>query len=86
MVWTATISSKGQLVLPKAVREKLGAGPGSKILVAERDGRFELMACGGDILEWYGAHPVEGVQDWQAVKRETGLARAREVIRESEGD
>jgi AbrB family looped-hinge helix DNA binding protein len=52
MVWTSALSSKGQLVLPKAVRDKLGVGPGSKIVLAERQGRIELQAYGGDIGRW----------------------------------
>ncbi|MCB1037046.1 MAG: AbrB/MazE/SpoVT family DNA-binding domain-containing protein, partial [Acidobacteria bacterium] len=77
---------KGQLVLPKAVRDRLGVGPGSKIVLAERRGRIELEAYGGDILSFYGALEVSGPQDWDAVKRETEKARAREVVRESESD
>lgn len=84
MVWTTTLSSKGQLVLPKAVREMLGAKAGSKIVLADREGRIELRAYSGDILNWYGALPVDGPQDWESVRRASRLARAREVVRESE--
>lgn len=36
---TLTISSKGQLVLPAALRQRLGLGPGTKLeLVEESDG------------------------------------------------
>ncbi len=83
MVWTASLSSKGQLVLPKAVRERLGAGPGTKIVLVEREGRIELRAHGGDILRWYGARKAEPAQDFAAVKEQVGRARAAEVVRES---
>ncbi len=86
MVWTATISSKGQLVLPKAVRERLEVGPGSKIVLAERGGHIELHAYGGDFSRWYGAQKVKGPQDCDAVKQASRKARAQEVIRESQGD
>ena len=86
MVWTATISSKGQLVLPKAVREKLGVGSGSKIILAERRGHIELQAYGGDFSRWYGTQQVKGPQDWDAVKQDSRKARAQEVIRESQSD
>ena len=86
MVWTAKLSSKGQLVLPKAVRDRLGAEAGSKIVLADRQGRIELRAFGGDILSWYGALAVDGPQDWESVKRESAVARAREVADECEGD
>ena len=83
MVWTTRLSSKGQLILPKAVS---GAEAGSKLMVAGRKGDIELRASGGDILSWYGALTVGGPQDWDSVKRESAAERAREVAGESEGD
>ncbi len=55
MTWTMTLSANGQVTLPKAARDRLGAAPGDKIVLFERRGRFELEAYGGDILRWYGA-------------------------------
>ncbi len=86
MVWTTTISSKGQLVLPKAIREELGVKPGDKVVFVLRQGRIELQTYGGDILSWYGAVAVDTAQDWEAVQAETDRRRAEEVVRESEGD
>jgi AbrB family looped-hinge helix DNA binding protein len=84
MIWTTKISSKGQMVLPKAVRDRLGVKPGDKIVFVERQGRIELQAYGGDILSWYGALGVDTPQDWDAVQAETNRCRAKEVVRESE--
>lgn len=83
MVWTTTVSSKGQLVLPKAVRDKLEVKPGDKIVFVEREGRIELQAYGGDILRWYGALEVDVPQNWDTVQAESNRRRAEEVIRES---
>lgn len=85
MTWTATLSSKGQLVLPKAVREKLGARAGTKIVLTEREGRIELRAYGGGLDRWYGAAKVDEPQDWREVEDAVHRARAEEVIRESQG-
>lgn len=85
MVWTATLSSKGQLVLPKAIRDELGVKPGDKILFVTRRGRVELRAYSSDIMRWYGALAVDTPQDWGAVQGEAGHRRAEEVARESEG-
>ena len=38
----ATISSKYQVVIPKAVREKLGIKPGQKVQVIPYMGRIEM--------------------------------------------
>jgi AbrB family looped-hinge helix DNA binding protein len=40
---TATISSKYQVVIPRAVRESLGVKPGQKVQVIPYDGRIELI-------------------------------------------
>lgn len=86
MVWTTTLSSKGQLVLPKVVREKLGARAGTTIVLTEREGHIELRAHGGGLGRWYGAARVEGPQDWESVEKAARQARAEEVVRESQGD
>ena len=36
------VSSKGQIVIPKCVRERLGVRPGEKLLVLSRDGEILL--------------------------------------------
>ncbi|MDX2238386.1 MAG: AbrB/MazE/SpoVT family DNA-binding domain-containing protein [Hyphomonadaceae bacterium] len=42
----ATLTSKGQLTLPKDVRDALGVGPGDKIdFVRMHDGAFAVMAA-----------------------------------------
>ncbi len=61
MTWIATLSSRGRLVLPKALREKLGAKPGMKVVFTEREGRFEFRLYGGDLGRWYGAAKREEV-------------------------
>jgi antitoxin PrlF len=51
---TATITSKSQITLPKAVREQMGVGPGDKIhFVPVRDG-FRLIVVKSDITALRG--------------------------------
>ncbi|MGE0743077.1 MAG: AbrB/MazE/SpoVT family DNA-binding domain-containing protein [Hyphomonadaceae bacterium] len=41
---TATLTSKGQLTLPKAVREAMGVGPGDRVdFVLMEDGNFAVL-------------------------------------------
>ncbi len=40
---TTTLSSKGQVVLPKAARRKLGLLPGTKFVCRVRDGEIVLV-------------------------------------------
>ncbi len=52
---TLTISSKGQITLPKRARDKLGVRAGSK-LVLERVGKRELvLSVGRRPEDYYGA-------------------------------
>ena len=39
---TAKVTSKGQITLPKVVREKLGISPGERIGFVERRGMFMI--------------------------------------------
>lgn len=39
---TTVVSTKGQMILPKAVRERLGWGPGTRLTVEEAGGRVTL--------------------------------------------
>ena len=86
MTWTLTLSSKGQVVLPKPLREHLRLRAGSKLVIAEREGHYELKPIGGSILDWYGSQPTDEAEDWASVRAATRQARSAEVIRETEGD
>jgi AbrB family looped-hinge helix DNA binding protein len=39
---TAAIDSAGRIVIPKALRERLGLAPGRIVDIRERDGRIEI--------------------------------------------
>ncbi|MDJ0920012.1 MAG: AbrB/MazE/SpoVT family DNA-binding domain-containing protein [Henriciella sp.] len=52
---TATITSKGQLTLPKAIREALGLGPGDKVTFVEmEDGNYAVMPAKGSVKRLKG--------------------------------
>jgi len=40
---TVTVSPKYQVVIPKAIREKLEVRPGQQVMVMEHDGRIEFV-------------------------------------------
>jgi len=57
-VATATITSKGQITLPKEVREALGVGTGDRVeFVAEPDGAYRVVAATRDIKQLKGLVP-----------------------------
>jgi len=40
-----TIDGAGRLVIPKALRDAAGLGPGTELEISERDGRIQLEAA-----------------------------------------
>jgi len=52
---TATVTSKGQVTLPRRVRDLLRVGPGDRIeFVIDDDGRISVRARDADIAELRG--------------------------------
>lgn len=55
---TATITSKGQLTVPKAVREALGIGPGDRVdFVQMADGNFAVLPATQSVKRLKGIIP-----------------------------
>lgn len=54
----STLTSKGQLTLPKAIRDQLRLHPGDKLeFFVREDGRLEVIAKGTDIKRLKGMIP-----------------------------
>ena len=51
---TATLTSKGQLTIPKAVRDALGLATGDRVQFVEQEGGFRLVAATRDARELKG--------------------------------
>jgi AbrB family looped-hinge helix DNA binding protein len=55
---TATITSKGQITLPKVVRERLGVGAGDRVeFVETAPGAFRVIAATRDVRALKGLVP-----------------------------
>jgi antitoxin PrlF len=55
MSTTTAITSKGQITLPKAIRDKLGVKPGDRVTFREQaDGRIVVEAATVDLLSLCG--------------------------------
>ena len=50
----ATLTSKSQLTVPKAVREALGIGPGDRIRFVPSLNGYRIVALKGDITRLHG--------------------------------
>ena len=59
---TATLSSRGQITIPKDVRDALFLTDGSKVEFRVKDGDVVLSAArpdGDPLDEWFGKYPLE---------------------------
>jgi len=78
---TARISSKGQITIPKAVRDALGVAEGD-MLVFRVEGRRAIVAATVDLIDLAGSVsvPVEvrGLS-WDDIRQRAWTARARDV-------
>lgn len=55
---TATLTSKGQITLPKVVRERLGVEAGDKVEFVETEpGVFKMIAATRDVRDLKGVVP-----------------------------
>ena len=55
---TATITSKGQVTIPKDVRSRLGIGTGDRVEFVEvQDGIFQIVAATQDVKALKGIVP-----------------------------
>ena len=47
------VGAKGQVVIPKVIRDKLGIKPGEILLVDEKDGKIVMEKCDvEEFIEW----------------------------------
>jgi antitoxin PrlF len=77
----ARLTSKGQVTLPKAVREALGLHEGDRV-VFRVEGSYAVLARTADLLELAGAVPVLSAQRgaaWDEVRDQTRRARAERL-------
>lgn len=74
----ARLTSKGQVTLPKSVRDALGLHEGDRV-VFRVEGSYAVLARTADLLEMAGTVPVSSIQqgaDWSEIREQTRRARA----------
>jgi antitoxin PrlF len=75
----ARLTSKGQITLPKAIREALGLHEGDQVIFRV-EGRRAVLARTADLLELAGTVSVPASKrgtPWQEVRRQIRAGRSR---------
>lgn len=78
----ATVSSKGQVTIPKQVREALGISEGDHVLFRV-EGTRATLARTHDLLDLAGTVSVPAAKrgaTWEEVRRTTRAARAERAV------
>jgi antitoxin PrlF len=73
---TTTLTSKGQMTLPKSVRDDLNLKPGDKIEVEKRDGKYVLEPRRKNARELFGSLKSAGEKPMTAKEMDEALGRA----------
>lgn len=68
MTITSKIGRRGQITVPKDVRERFGLHEGQTVAFVIRDGELTLTPLTRTLFDFEGAIAVDGPQDWDAVR------------------
>jgi AbrB family looped-hinge helix DNA binding protein len=74
------VTSKGQITIPKAVRDALKLGKGDKVVFRVIEGERAILARTSDLLELAGSVPVPAAArglSWPEIRRRAWSAQLR---------
>ena len=68
----ATVTSKGQITIPKGVREALCLKPGDRVVFEQEDGRIVLLSPLAALEKNFGSvSPIRRPEDFEEIRRKT---------------
>ena len=76
---TSKIGRRGQLTLPRSVRNWLGLQEGDKVAFVRRGDEIILHPLSKTLLDLRGSIPVEEPQDFDSVREQIREIRAQQV-------
>lgn len=78
--YVGTLTTKGQVTVPLAVRQRLGIKPGGKVLFRVVDDRVELLPPPLNLADTFGAvKPIEQPEDFQTLRDQAIEDHVRQV-------
>ncbi len=79
---TVSLSAKGQVTIPKHVRDALGLGPSDRVSFEVRDGAAVIRPA-KTIFDYFASvKPRNRPEDWKQVREEVSRIIAREIAEE----
>lgn len=80
----STVTSKGQVTIPKAVRDRMGIDEGSKLVFVDDGDRILVYKIESDLESLYGAVKHEGPPiDFKRLRDEIAVEIARDATRKA---
>ena len=76
------IGRRGQITLPRSLRRRLGFREGDRIAFVYSGDEIILRPLTSTLLDLRGSIPVEGPQDFTAIRRQVIQAHAGKVVRD----
>jgi AbrB family looped-hinge helix DNA binding protein len=78
----STVTRKGQVTIPKTIRDRLGVKEGEKVFFVVRGGEVVLKVLRGNILDLKGSvKPSARPEDFESVRRSVKQAVSKKVAR-----
>jgi AbrB family looped-hinge helix DNA binding protein len=78
------IGRRGQITIPSSLRRELQLEEGGHLIARVKDGELVLRPAGRSIFELRGSVPVDGPQDFEAVRAQARDERARRTAEETD--
>ncbi len=78
---SSRVGRRGQLVLPRDVRQLLQLSEGDSVLFLRRGNEVVLKPITRTLLDLEGSIPVNGPQDFDAVRKTVMEERAEQIAR-----
>lgn len=77
----STVGRRGQITLPRAVRQYLKLQEGDRVIFARRGDEIILQPLQRTLADLRGSVPVSGEQDFGAIRQQVIEAHAHKVAR-----
>lgn len=79
----ATVTSKGQITLPKPVRDALGLSKSTVVVFEVRDGEAVMRPLGREFMDLFASLPPHSrPEDWHKIREQVMEEVAKEIMEE----